>query len=60
MKYQIEYKITSVFITQVDADSEKEAVEKFRTMDMRSEVEDNIHDGGIHHDEISIENIREE
>ena len=57
MEYEINYKIISAFTTHVEADSEEEAKTKFREIDMRDEVADNILDGGLHHDEIEIENI---
>lgn len=57
MEYEINYKIISAFSAQVEADSEDEAKTKFRKMDMRIEVSDNILDGGLDHSEIEIENI---
>lgn len=57
MEYEINYKIISAFSAQVEADSEDEAKAKFRKMDMRIEVSDNILDGGLDHSEIEIENI---
>ena len=57
MEYEINYKIISGFSAQVEADSEDEAKAKFREMDMRIEVSDNILDGGLDHSEIEIENI---
>ena len=57
MEYEINYKIISGFTAQVEADSEEEARAKFRKMNMRDEVSDNILDGGLDHDEIEIENI---
>ena len=56
-EYEINYKIISGFSAQVEADSEDEAKAKFREMDMRIEVSDNILDGGLDHSEIEIENI---
>ena len=57
MEYEINYKIISAFTTHVEADSEEEAKTKFREINMRDEVSDNILDGGLDHDEIEIENI---
>jgi len=57
MEYEINYKIISAFTAQIEADSEEQAKAKFREMDMRIEVSDNILDGGLDHDEITIENI---
>ena len=57
MEYEINYKIISAFTAQVEADSEEEAKAKFREMNMRIEVSDNILDSGLDHDEITIENI---
>lgn len=57
MEYEIDYKIISTFTAQIEADSEEQAKAKFREMDMRIDVSDNILDGGLDHDEIAIENI---
>ena len=57
MEYEVNYKIISAFTTHVEAESEEEARAKFRQMNMRDEVSENILDGGLHHDEIEIENI---
>ena len=57
MEYEVNYKIISGFTAHVDAESEDEAQSKFREMDMRIEVSDNILDGGLDHSEIAIENI---
>ena len=57
MEYEIRYKITSSFLTQVEAVSESDAKAQFRELDMRTEVEDNILKGGLEHDEIAIENV---
>ena len=57
MEYEINYKIISSFTTHVEADNILEAKTKFREINMRDEVSDNILDGGLDHDEIEIENI---
>ena len=57
MEYEVNYKIISGFSAQIEADSEEEARTKFREMDIKHEVAENILDGGLHHDEIEIENI---
>jgi len=57
MEYQIEYRIVSGFFTTVEADTKKEAEEKFRDIDMTDEVSDNILDGKLHQNEIEIVNI---
>ena len=57
MEYEVNYKIISGFTAQIEAESEDEAKAKFREMDMRIEVSDNILDGGLDHSEIAIENI---
>tara|TARA_Y100000310_G_scaffold256250_1_gene264017 strand:- start:332 stop:508 length:177 start_codon:yes stop_codon:yes gene_type:complete len=57
MEYEVNYKIISEFTAQIEAESEDEAKAKFREMDMRIEVSDNILDGGLDHSEIAIENI---
>ena len=57
MEYEINYKIISSFTTNVEADNILEAKTKFREINMRDEVSDNILDGGLDHDEIEIENI---
>ena len=58
MKYEIIYKIISGFSTQIEADSEEEAEAKFREIDMRHEVSDNILDGGLDHSEVKVEDIK--
>ena len=58
-EYDINYKIVSAFTTQVEADSEAEAREKFRELNMRDEVSDNILDGGLNHSEIEIVELPE-
>ena len=57
MEYEVKYKIISGFSAQIEADSEEDARAKFRELDIKHEVADNILDGGLHHDEIEIENI---
>lgn len=57
MEFQIEYRIVSGFFTTVEAETKKEAEEKFRELDMKDEVSDNIIDGGLHQHEIEIVNI---
>lgn len=57
MEYEINYKIISGFTAQVEADSEGQARDKFRKMNMRYAVSDNILDGGLDHSEIEIESI---
>ena len=57
MEYEVNYKIISGFSAQVEADSEEEARTKFREMNMRYEVSENILDGGLDHSEIEIESI---
>ena len=57
MEYEVNYKIISGFSAQIEADSEEDTRAKFRELDIKHEVADNILDGGLHHDEIEIENI---
>jgi len=57
MEYEVKYKIISGFSAQIEADSEDEAKAKFRELDIKHEVAENILDGGLHHDEIEIENV---
>ena len=57
MEFQIEYKIVSGFFTTIEAETKKEAEEKFRELDMTDEVSDNILDGRLSQDEIDITNI---
>ena len=57
MEYQIEYRIVSGVFTTVEAETKKEAEEKFREIDMTDEVSDNILDGKLHQNEIEIVNI---
>lgn len=58
MKYEIVYKITSAFVAHVDASTEDDAVLKFREIDMKHEVAENILDGSLDHEEIEIRAIR--
>ena len=57
MEYEVNYKIISGFSAQIEADSEEEARTKFREMDIKHEVAENILDGGLDHSEIEIESI---
>ena len=57
MEYEVNYKIISGFSAQVEADSEDEAKAKFRELNIKHEVAENILDGGLDHSEIEIENI---
>ena len=53
-EFEINYNVVSAFTTYIEADSETEAREKFRELNMRDEVSDNILDGGLDHSEINI------
>ena len=57
MKYEVNYKIISAFSAQIEADSEEQARAKFREINLRHEVAENILDGGLDHSEVEIENI---
>ena len=57
MEYEVNYKIISAFSAQIEADSEEQARAKFREINLRHEVAENILDGGLDHSEVEIENI---
>ena len=57
MEYEVNYKIISAFSAQIEADSEEQARAKFREINLRHEVAENILDGGLDHSELEIENI---
>ena len=57
MEFQIEYRISSGFFTTIEAETKKEAEEKFKELDMTDEVSENILDGKLHQNEIEIVNI---
>ena len=57
MKYEVNYKIISAFSAEIEADSEEQARAKFREINLRHEVAENILDGGLDHSEVEIENI---
>ena len=56
-KYEVNYKIISGFSAQIEADSEEDARAKFRELDIKHEVAENILDGGLDHSEVEIENV---
>ena len=47
MQYEISYQIKSKFITHVEADSEKDAEDKFRKLDILVESSESLLDGGL-------------
>jgi len=53
MDYQITYKITSAFITNIEASGKEDAIKEFRTWESH-EIIDDISEGDIQHDEIAI------
>ena len=57
MEYEVNYKIISAFSAEIEADSEEQARAKFREINLRHEVAENILDGGLDHSEVEIENI---
>lgn len=57
MEYEVNYKIISGFSTQVEANSEDEARAKFKEIEMKEEVSENLLDGGLDHDEIRVTHI---
>ena len=54
MRYEVEYRIVSGFTSQVEANSEAEAREKFMELRIDDEVYDSIRDGGLDHSEVEI------
>jgi len=57
MQYEISYQIKSKFITHVEADSEKDAEDKFRDLDILVESSESLLDGGLEHSEVEIDEI---
>ena len=57
MEYNIMYQITSIFVTQVEAESEEEATSQFWGTDIRDDISNNLQDGGLDTSEIEIRAI---
>jgi hypothetical protein len=58
MQYEVSYQIKSKFITYVEADSEKDAEDKFRKLDILVESSESLLDGGLEHSEVEIDKIQ--
>ena len=58
MKYEISYQIKSKFTAYVEADSEKDAEDKFRDLDILFESSESLLDGGLEHSEVEIDKIQ--